>query len=146
MQFTTDISYKHPVSVYRGKGWEQGCWSLYYDPLCNDGNAHYKMINDGLFRFLEKSIQWTVRNESHRVAWYTDKSCMIGYQYDAYTMHTPIEFPPWMITLRNHMMKTMHLPMDHPPDGCNINLYENGYASLGAHSDNERIFDAYNTP
>ena len=56
-----------------------------------------------LFKFMEKAIQWTDRNENHKVAWYTDKDYMIPYSYDAGMEHKPIEFPQWMNMLRLHI-------------------------------------------
>ena len=76
---------------------------------------------------MRDNIQWTHRNENHGVAWYTDKDYKVSYKYDSHNAHQPIEFPPWMLFLRDHMMKVLNLPKDDPPHGCNVNLYKSGY-------------------
>jgi alkylated DNA repair dioxygenase AlkB len=44
------------------------------------------------------------------------------------------------------MMELLNLPRDDPPNSCNMNLYKSGGAKLGAHSDDEQIFDGKNQP
>ena len=46
-----------------------------------------------------------------------------------------------MLYLREHALRTCGLPLDDPPEGCNLNKYSNGYGSIGAHADDEPIFN-----
>jgi alkylated DNA repair dioxygenase AlkB len=108
------------------------------------------IITKRLLTFLCNNVIWSPRNENHQVAWYTQKDPVhspgrfqVNYEYDG-VQHSPIIFPKWIEELRTHMMKAVHLPTDDPPHSCNINLYKNGSAKLGLHSDNEAIFDGTN--
>merc|ERR1719461_2446729 len=51
-----------------------------------------------------------------------------------------------MLELRDHMMKTLKLPTNNPPNSVNINWYKNGSAGIGAHSDDEVLFQGLYRP
>eukprot|EP00494_Astrolonche_serrata_P008233 UN08270 len=48
--------------------------------------------------------------------------------------------PQWMKELRQHMLTTLNLPLDNPPNAVNINWYKNNQGHIGAHSDDEELF------
>ena len=49
--------------------------------------------------------------------------------------------PKWMLYLRAHALRTCGFPLDDPPEGCNMNKYSDGHGSIGAHADDESIFN-----
>merc|ERR1711879_674184 len=51
-----------------------------------------------------------------------------------------------MIELRTHMLETLNLPLDNPPNSCNINWYKDGSAGIGTHSDDEDLFGGLDHP
>ncbi|CAD7928405.1 unnamed protein product [Amoebophrya sp. A120] len=144
--FLEQVEYDYPETVF-GKEPEHkrdypGCQAILYKPPRTERIENFA---EGLLSFLEKNIKWEKRNYNHMVAWYTEENMQIPYSYDSTKTNIPKVFPDWMEAMRRHMMITLHLPMDNPPNGCNINLYRNGSAKLGAHSDNEFIFDGINS-
>ncbi|CAD7925655.1 unnamed protein product [Amoebophrya sp. A25] len=132
------VKYHKPQTVFQSDDFP-GCLAALYQPKYTGENLEY--YAQRLFEFLRRNIQWTTRKKHHQVAWYTQKDKKVPYGYDRNGAYDPIEFPKWMLAMRRHMLTVLNLPQDNPPHGCNINLYENGSASLGAHSDNEGIFD-----
>ena len=54
--------------------------------------------------------------------------------------------PQWMLYLRTHALRTCGLPLDDPPEGCNLNKYLDGWGSIGAHADDESIFNLRRHP
>ena len=86
-----------------------------------DDNFERNEITANLFQFLSNNINWEWRNHNHRVAWYTDPEFSVQYGYGN-SISQPQDFPGWMLEMREHMMKTLNLPTDDPPTGCNLNL------------------------
>eukprot|EP00392_Amoebophrya_sp_AT5.2_P010987 g11062.t1 len=132
------VDYAYPVTAFKDDVWFPGCKSLFWKP--NPDKPATGEAATALFQFLRDNIQWEQRNYNHDVAWYTVPEMKVKYGYGK-NVYDPVAFPPWMYKLREQMMHTLRLPMDDPPHGCNINLYKNGSAQLGAHSDDEAIFD-----
>mmetsp|Transcript_33443 Transcript_33443/g.90539 ORF Transcript_33443/g.90539 Transcript_33443/m.90539 type:complete len:147 (-) Transcript_33443:336-776(-) len=53
----------------------------------------------------------------------------------------PVEYPPWMVRLMRLVMPFCGLTDEAEwPTSCNMNLYEDGGASVGWHADDESLF------
>merc|ERR1711974_198328 len=66
--------------------------------------------------------------------------CTCTYRYGGVEV-APQEFPPWMQELMQEAMPYcgFKTPTEWP-NGCNLNLYEDGGMSVGWHADDERLF------
>lgn len=94
-----------------------------------------------LLAFLRKQFHWVDRNANHKTSWYVDEGWEIDYEYDKGQAQPWNHMPPWLKVLRDHMMEELNLPRDRPPNSCNVNWYSDGSAGLGAHADDEFLFE-----
>merc|ERR1719464_2302782 len=99
-----------------------------------------------IMAYVEHNTKWETRDPNHLVAWYTERPCCCDYEYDAGDPQPSQAMPDWMLELRDHMMQTLNLPPDNPPNSVNMNWYKSGEAGIGAHSDDESLFQAYEQP
>jgi alkylated DNA repair dioxygenase AlkB len=75
-----------------------------------------------------------------KTAWMVKEGCTCKYRYGSVEV-PPETYPPWM-----HDILSVYMPfcgIQDPadwPNGCNVNLYENGSHAVGWHSDDEILF------
>merc|ERR1740129_1466723 len=75
-----------------------------------------------------------------KTAWMVKKGCTCNYRYGGIEV-PPVEYPPWMMQLMSSiMLKCGFQRYPEWPDGCNLNLYEDGSMTVGWHSDDEPLF------
>ncbi|CAM9824246.1 unnamed protein product, partial [Heterosigma akashiwo] len=101
--------------------------------------------------FLTHHIEWEKWTDNHSTSWYTDKGWEVDYEYEGRAPQPHHTMPEWMLCMRDHMMETLLLAGDEetrrdlerlgPPNSCNWNWYKDGRAGLGAHADDEDLFD-----
>jgi len=166
-------------------------------------------IDSAMLKFLTRKVNWIDREEYHLVSWYTDLGWEMNYEYDKNNPQPYSIMPPWMLSMRDHMMDCVfgegkwrkkegerrrkrrkgdrsastkvgtadetadkgheeheEFPAGEeeeevysddnsdsdssdeylipPPNSCNWNLYKNGNANIGAHADDEILFDGLN--
>merc|ERR1712224_448886 len=66
--------------------------------------------------------------------------CACLYRYGRIEVE-PQVYPPWMVQLMSVIMPLAGIPdMSQWPSSCNLNLYDDGGASVGWHSDDESLF------
>ncbi|CAK0869833.1 unnamed protein product [Prorocentrum cordatum] len=75
-----------------------------------------------------------------KTSWMVCQGCTCRYRYGGVEVE-PVTYPPWMIELLGVYMPYCGInnPSDWP-NGCNVNLYENGSHQVGWHSDDEPLF------
>lgn len=75
-----------------------------------------------------------------KTAWMVSGDCCCTYRYGSVEV-SPQPYPPWMAEVMKVAMPQFGMlkPNDWP-NGCNINLYEDGGMSVGWHSDDEKLF------
>eukprot|EP00403_Amphidinium_massartii_P030418 CAMPEP_0178407540 /NCGR_PEP_ID=MMETSP0689_2-20121128/19481_1 /TAXON_ID=160604 /ORGANISM="Amphidinium massartii, Strain CS-259" /LENGTH=757 /DNA_ID=CAMNT_0020028617 /DNA_START=128 /DNA_END=2398 /DNA_ORIENTATION=- len=77
-----------------------------------------------------------------QTAWMVQKGCGCDYAYGQFRVE-PQEFPSWMPDLMKSVMPHCGLTSQADwPNSCNLNLYDDGGASVGWHSDDEKLFQA----
>jgi len=76
-----------------------------------------------------------------KAAWFVAPGCKCTYKYSS-TQWAPTAFPDWFQAIQTEVMKRLGIPLNNEPNSCNVNLYYSGQASVGWHSDNERIFES----
>lgn len=75
-----------------------------------------------------------------KTAWMVQKGCSCQYTYGSIGVD-PQEYPPWMIKLMARVMPYCGITSQEEwPTSCNLNLYDDGGASVGWHSDDESLF------
>lgn len=75
-----------------------------------------------------------------KTAWMVAKGCECHYTYGSIAVE-PQEYPPWMIKLMQRVMPYCGITSQEEwPNSCNLNLYDDGGASVGWHSDDESLF------
>eukprot|EP00933_Yihiella_yeosuensis_P004570 TRINITY_DN108936_c0_g1_i1.p1 TRINITY_DN108936_c0_g1~~TRINITY_DN108936_c0_g1_i1.p1 ORF type:complete len:884 (-),score=129.87 TRINITY_DN108936_c0_g1_i1:375-3026(-) len=75
-----------------------------------------------------------------KTAWMVASGCICKYRYGGLEVQ-PQDFPAWMSEVLETYMPLCGLTDKSDwPDGCNLNLYENGSKSVGWHSDDEVLF------
>jgi len=75
-----------------------------------------------------------------KTAWMTKKGCTCTYRYGVFEVPSE-EFPPYMIELLKLVMPMCGITNQQAwPDSCNLNLYDDGGASVGWHADDEQLF------
>ena len=94
--------------------------------------------------FLRDSVKWEYRDDHHDVAWYVEDGCHCDYEYDIDNPQPHRIMPQWMLNMRQSMCDALNI--DDPPNSCNINWYYNGYAGIGAHADDEDLFQGLQEP
>lgn len=105
-------------------------------PLAQDRCDHFfETIRDGT-AWLQPTNPWGGLMP-RKTAWLVKKGCACAYRYGQFEVE-PQEYPPWMEALLEEVMPFCGL--ETWPDSCNVNLYEDGGASVGWHSDDERLF------
>jgi len=96
-------------------------------------------------RVTEENADWkqpTVKGSllPRKAAWFVAPGCKCTYKYSS-TQWAPTPFPDWFQAIQTEVMKRLGIPLNNGPNSCNVNLYYSGQASVGWHSDNERIFE-----
>lgn len=75
-----------------------------------------------------------------KTAWMVNQGCECKYHYGPFEV-PPAIYPSWMLELMQDVMPKCGLSdPDSWPDCCNMNLYEDGGAGVGWHSDDEALF------
>lgn len=75
-----------------------------------------------------------------KTSWMVRPGCSCTYRYGGVEVE-PAVYPPWM-----HELLGLYMPFcgitdpSEWPNGCNVNLYENGSHGVGWHSDDEVLF------
>jgi len=98
-----------------------------------------------LFNQIEEGTEWLQPQTStavmpRKTAWLVKRGCSCTYSYGPFQV-PPAEYPPWMIELMQEVMPYCGLESeDDWPNCCNMNLYEDGGAAVGWHSDDESLF------
>lgn len=104
-----------------------------------------KSVIEGYFRLVRDGTEWT-RPETgkgrlrRKTAWMVRGSCKCAYPYGGVEVRSRT-FPPWMEGLVAQVMPHCGLGDEaFWPNSCNLNLYEDGGASVGWHADDEDLF------
>lgn len=75
-----------------------------------------------------------------KTAWLVAPRCACTYRYGGVAV-SPQEYPAWMIKIMQEVMPYCGITESRDlPNGCNLNLYEDGANSVGWHADNEQLF------
>jgi len=75
-----------------------------------------------------------------KTAWMVASGCSCTYRYGQIEVQ-PQEYPPWMRELMQTVMPYFGLSKEEEwPNGCNLNLYDDGGMSVGWHADDEKLF------
>ena len=136
------LKYNVPTTIFND---HKGAYCWHYGPIQTIYEDH-ALLSNMLFEVLKDSIRWSPRGRQHEVCWYTDEKSQCLYEFDLGRPHAPVVFPPFMLILRDHMMEVLNYPKDDPPNSCYVNLYKNGEACIGTHTDNEPIFNGNSQP
>ena len=100
------------------------------------------MENSYWFNICRTELKWEKPWFSkRRSAWYTKFPCKCLYDYGGKKWE-PQNFPIWMNRLTSIIMDRCNFGIDISPTALNANLYVDGEAALGWHSDDERLFRA----
>lgn len=95
------------------------------------------MIRDGTEWLQPSTSKGTM---PRKTAWLVKKGCQCVYSYGPFQVPA-VEYPPWMLTMLAETMPLCGLPNEEDwPNCCNMNLYEDGAAAVGWHSDDESLF------
>lgn len=96
-------------------------------------------VADRFFELLRRSVDW-IQTGPRRTAWMVRPPCTCAYGYGGFSVQ-PAHFPDWMEDL---MSECMPLCGFHDrrtwPNSCNLNLYHDGFGSVGWHADDEKLF------
>lgn len=75
-----------------------------------------------------------------KTAWMVKSGCTCDYAYGQFQVPAQ-EYPPWMKEVMEVCMPMFgSATPDLWPDSCNLNLYDDGGASVGWHTDDEKLF------
>lgn len=102
--------------------------------------------NQMFYQAVKDGIEWIQPMGPHgpiprQTAWLVSPGCSCTYRYGSIEV-PPQEYPPFMIELMNQCMPYFGCAdQSQWPNSCNVNLYEDGGASVGWHGDDERIFN-----
>ncbi|CAK8997871.1 Alpha-ketoglutarate-dependent dioxygenase alkB homolog 3 (Alkylated DNA repair protein alkB homolog 3) (mAbh3) [Durusdinium trenchii] len=79
-----------------------------------------------------------------KTAWMVYFDCTCTYRYGRIEVE-PQRYPPWMCTLMHWVMPCCGINEQKDwPNSCNLNLYQDGSASVGWHADDEHLFQGKN--
>eukprot|EP01083_Nonionella_stella_P254446 874322_1 len=89
------------------------------------------------------------RSIPRKAAWYTSAGCSCTYKYSG-TQWPALDPPQWLSDVESAVMACLGPCLAETglgkPNSVNINLYENGFGSVGWHSDNEPLFEGKHSP
>jgi alkylated DNA repair dioxygenase AlkB len=89
---------------------------------------------------LYEETPWIPINNKYHTCWFTQHGCKCNYSYanKQSKSFSPAPFTPLLERLAEQLaIVTGHLQGF---NSCNANLYENNFASLGLHADDEELF------
>jgi len=100
--------------------------------------AHY-------FNVIKHGTEWLQPTTNkgvmpRKTAWLVKRGCTCAYSYGPFEVPAA-EYPPWMVDLLKECMPYCGLNDEAEwPNCCNMNLYDDGGAAVGWHSDDESLF------
>ena len=126
-------------------------WSHSYKPSLIDNDGQLALSDkdvEALMIFFNTSVDcWYDRKLDgvYKSAWFVEAPCQCPYQYgkSVAVVRPPTTMPAWLLDLRQHMSEIVQVESlgQSVPNSCFVSWYQDGRASLSAHSDDEALFD-----